>query len=143
MGLGSGIRIKPIPDPGSRGQKGTGSRIRIRNIGRLLFFTTAVHSLTVDKLIYSLFSALILSTAGMDSRTLQQLADQAQHEVDMASRMVREAELQARLARAELAAKNKTLRLLQREAEDARTVRNILIPRVCMSMYIYEWNFCQ
>jgi hypothetical protein len=31
MGLGSGIRKKPIPDPGSRGQKGTGSRIRIRN----------------------------------------------------------------------------------------------------------------
>jgi hypothetical protein len=27
----SGIRNKPIPDPGSRGQKGTGSRIRIRN----------------------------------------------------------------------------------------------------------------
>jgi hypothetical protein len=26
MGLGSGIRIKPTPDPGSRGQKGTGSR---------------------------------------------------------------------------------------------------------------------
>jgi hypothetical protein len=25
---GSGIRKKPIPDPGSRGQKGTGSRIR-------------------------------------------------------------------------------------------------------------------
>ncbi len=23
MGLGSGIRKKPIPDPGSRGQKGT------------------------------------------------------------------------------------------------------------------------
>ena len=64
----------------------------------------------------------------MDSRTLQQLADQAQQEVDMASRTVREAELQVRLARAELAAKNKTLRLLQRETEDARTVRNILIP---------------
>jgi hypothetical protein len=31
MGLGSGIRKKPIPDPGSRGQKGTRSRIRIRN----------------------------------------------------------------------------------------------------------------
>ncbi len=33
MGLGSGIRKKPIPDPESRsrGQKGTGSRIRIRN----------------------------------------------------------------------------------------------------------------
>jgi hypothetical protein len=31
MGLGSGIRKKPIPYPGSRGQKGTGSRIRIRN----------------------------------------------------------------------------------------------------------------
>jgi hypothetical protein len=28
---GSGIRKKPIPDPGSRGQKGTGSRFRIRN----------------------------------------------------------------------------------------------------------------
>jgi hypothetical protein len=27
----SGIRKKPIPDPGSRGQNGTGSRIRIRN----------------------------------------------------------------------------------------------------------------
>ncbi len=27
----SGIRNKPIPDPGSRDQKGTGSRIRIRN----------------------------------------------------------------------------------------------------------------
>ena len=25
---GSGIRKKPIPDPGSRGQKGTGSRTR-------------------------------------------------------------------------------------------------------------------
>jgi hypothetical protein len=31
--VGSGIRKKPIPDPGSRGQKGTGSRIRIRNTG--------------------------------------------------------------------------------------------------------------
>jgi hypothetical protein len=31
----SGIRKKPIPDPGSRGQKGTGSRIRIRNTGKL------------------------------------------------------------------------------------------------------------
>jgi hypothetical protein len=30
---GFGIREKPIPDPGSRGQKGTGSRIRIRNTG--------------------------------------------------------------------------------------------------------------
>ncbi len=29
----SGIRKKPIPDPRSRGQKGTGSRIRIRNTG--------------------------------------------------------------------------------------------------------------
>jgi hypothetical protein len=30
----SGIRKKPIPDSGSRGQKGTGSRIRIRNTAR-------------------------------------------------------------------------------------------------------------
>jgi hypothetical protein len=28
MDLGSGIRKKPIPDPASRGQQGTGSRIR-------------------------------------------------------------------------------------------------------------------
>ncbi len=33
MVLGSGIRKKSIPDPGSRGQKGTGSLIRIRNTG--------------------------------------------------------------------------------------------------------------
>jgi hypothetical protein len=40
MDLGSGIRdpgsgknLFWIPDPGSRGQKGTGSRIRIRNTG--------------------------------------------------------------------------------------------------------------
>jgi hypothetical protein len=31
MGLGSGIRKKPILVPGSRGKKATGSRIRIRN----------------------------------------------------------------------------------------------------------------
>jgi hypothetical protein len=31
MYLGSGIRKKPIPDPGSMGQKGIGSRIRICN----------------------------------------------------------------------------------------------------------------
>ena len=31
----SGIRKKTIPDPGSRGQKGTGSRIRIRNTVRI------------------------------------------------------------------------------------------------------------
>jgi hypothetical protein len=31
--LGSEIWKKPIPDPGSWGQKGTGSRIRIRNTG--------------------------------------------------------------------------------------------------------------
>jgi hypothetical protein len=34
MDLGSGIREKPIPDPGSRGQKVTGSRIRIRNTAK-------------------------------------------------------------------------------------------------------------
>ncbi len=31
--LGSGKNLFRIPDPGSRGQKGTGSRIRIRNTG--------------------------------------------------------------------------------------------------------------
>jgi hypothetical protein len=75
----------------------------------------------------------------MDSRTLQMLADQAQQEAEEAAAAVREAELQLRLARAELAAKTKTHRLLQKETDAARTVRNILIPRVfgtCMSMYM-------
>jgi hypothetical protein len=31
--LGSGLDFFPIPYPGSRGQKGIGSRIRIRNTG--------------------------------------------------------------------------------------------------------------
>jgi hypothetical protein len=46
MGLGSkirdpriGIQKKPIPDPGSRGQNGTGSRIHL-----LDFFGTLTHS---------------------------------------------------------------------------------------------------
>ena len=73
----------------------------------------------------------------MDSRTLQLLADQAQQEVDEASRREREAELQLRLARAEHAAKKKTHRLLQKETCEARTVRNILIPRVFGSVYVY------
>jgi len=38
---GSEIREKPIPDPGSRGQKGTGSRIQIRNTG--LFLPSFLH----------------------------------------------------------------------------------------------------
>jgi hypothetical protein len=45
MGLGSGIRdpgsgknLFRIPDPGSRGQKGPGFRIRIRNMVARLFF---------------------------------------------------------------------------------------------------------
>ncbi len=37
----SGIRKKPLPDPGSRGQKGTGSRIRIRNT---VFYTPIDHT---------------------------------------------------------------------------------------------------
>jgi hypothetical protein len=36
IGLESGIRKKTIPDPGSRGQKGIGSRIRIRNTGLVM-----------------------------------------------------------------------------------------------------------
>ncbi len=39
---GSGIRKKPIPDPGSRGQKGTGSRIRIRNTDQWIGFDSRV-----------------------------------------------------------------------------------------------------
>jgi hypothetical protein len=39
---------KPIPDPGSRGQKGTGSRIRIRNTGKNIIFFAMVESLDLD-----------------------------------------------------------------------------------------------
>ncbi len=39
MSLGSGIQNKPIPDPGSSGQKGTGSRIRNTAVATVpLFF---------------------------------------------------------------------------------------------------------
>ncbi len=44
--VGSGIRKKPIPDPGSGGQKGTGSRIRIRNTG---YFYGSRHLQSVQK----------------------------------------------------------------------------------------------
>jgi hypothetical protein len=46
MVLGSGIRKKPIPDPGSRGQKALnpGSRIRIRNTGITYLFGKKVES---------------------------------------------------------------------------------------------------
>ncbi len=47
MGLGSGIRKKPIPDPGSRGQKDTGSRIR--NTGYLEVMLRNLPSRTPDK----------------------------------------------------------------------------------------------
>ncbi len=40
----SGIRKKTLPDPGSRGQKGTGSRIRIRNTGCQLLTVVAGQS---------------------------------------------------------------------------------------------------
>jgi hypothetical protein len=45
------IRKKPIPDPGSRGQKGTGSRIRIRNTGAVCRATghNIVHSFARTK----------------------------------------------------------------------------------------------
>ncbi len=52
MVLGSGIRKKPIPDPGSRGQKGTGSRIRIRN--------TEIHCLLSEDTGNQLFFPLLL-----------------------------------------------------------------------------------
>jgi hypothetical protein len=39
---GSGKNLFRIPDPGSRGQKGTGSRIRIRNTGFHLNGTMAI-----------------------------------------------------------------------------------------------------
>jgi hypothetical protein len=56
MGLGSGIRKKPIPDPGSRGQKGTGSRIRIRKTAFYkdkLFLLNITHLLADKKPFFS------------------------------------------------------------------------------------------
>ncbi len=50
MGLVSGIRKKPIPDPGSRGKKGTGSRIRIRNTEKYPFcFIKSLEQLKIFK----------------------------------------------------------------------------------------------
>ena len=72
----------------------------------------------------------------MDSQTLQILADQAQQEADEANRREREVELQLKLVKAEHTAKRATLRLLQKEICAARTVRNILIPRVFGSVYV-------
>jgi hypothetical protein len=40
---GFGIRKKPIPDPGSRVQKGTGSRIQIRNTDKIASFNHVPH----------------------------------------------------------------------------------------------------
>ncbi len=45
MGLGSRIGKKPIPDPGSRGKKGTGSRIRIRNTGSITQLMDAMETI--------------------------------------------------------------------------------------------------
>ncbi len=50
MSLGSGIRNKPIPDPRSRGKKGTpGSQIRILNTGyRSIFRHRILYGTIVD-----------------------------------------------------------------------------------------------
>jgi hypothetical protein len=45
----SGIRKKPIPDPGSRGPKGTGSRIRIRNTEKIGKFFLAFFACELKK----------------------------------------------------------------------------------------------
>ncbi len=39
---------KPIPDPGYRGQKGTGSRIRIRNTEKKAFLVPTVSRFSID-----------------------------------------------------------------------------------------------
>jgi hypothetical protein len=52
---GSEIRKKPIPDPGSRGQKGSESRIRIRNTARALTVTPTKNTLTVPQKGFCLF----------------------------------------------------------------------------------------
>jgi hypothetical protein len=44
MDLGSGIRKKPIQDPGSRGQKGTGSRIRNTDFNSPYLIVNSVRS---------------------------------------------------------------------------------------------------
>jgi hypothetical protein len=49
-----GIRKKPIPDSGSRGQKGTGSRIRIRNTEKNLVESWFVSGSTTLKISWSI-----------------------------------------------------------------------------------------
>ncbi len=57
----SGIREKPIPDPGSRGQKGTGSRIRIRNTDKMLMvFTVGSYRVPVVYLPRIKYSAFMI-----------------------------------------------------------------------------------
>jgi hypothetical protein len=55
MGLGSGIRDPEKTYSGSRGQKGTGSRIRIRNTGSSLTFLTfrRVHGWVRMKILFT------------------------------------------------------------------------------------------
>ncbi len=55
MVLGSEIRDpeKTIPDPGSRGQKGTGSRIRIRNT--VQYYEAAAKLVELSKIITYVF----------------------------------------------------------------------------------------
>jgi hypothetical protein len=50
------FKFLPIPDPGSRGQKGTGSRIRIRNTDYIL----SPHSRREQKNLY------VTSISGLD-----------------------------------------------------------------------------
>jgi hypothetical protein len=65
---GSEIRKKPIPDPGSRGQKGTGSRIRIRN--------TDLHAKSLLNVKIS-FLTIAVNKVRYPIRTLQVLVDKS------------------------------------------------------------------
>jgi hypothetical protein len=59
MGLGSGIRKKPSPDPGCRGQKGTGSRIPDSDPQHCIFktiITCRVLNLEADSLFYAVLN---------------------------------------------------------------------------------------
>jgi hypothetical protein len=52
MGFGSGIRKKPIPDPGCRGQKSTGSGSATLIVGIFFFLFSHVSTRLKPVLIY-------------------------------------------------------------------------------------------
>jgi hypothetical protein len=87
---GSGKNLFRIPDPGSRGQKVTGSRIRIRNTEKQKNVCLIMLKLTISCTRYVELEQCLASTAGLreqleqEAAAARQEAAQAQEEARMA-----------------------------------------------------------